>query len=60
MWNEGSELDGIAEGISFSLWFYLGIEELPMVTEETINATKTMPIGIIGDYLKDLSVLNFV
>ncbi len=45
LWN--NEVSGIAEGLSFSLWFYLGIEELPMVTEETINASKTMPIGIL-------------
>ncbi|XP_075264526.1 putative transporter R00093, partial [Convolutriloba macropyga] len=57
LWNE--DVDGIAEGLSFSLWFYLGIEELPMVTEETINASTTMPIGMIAS-IATLVVVSFM
>ncbi|RLN50757.1 hypothetical protein BBJ29_009283 [Phytophthora kernoviae] len=38
---------GFLEGASFTLWFYLGIEELPLAIDETINPTKNMPRGLM-------------
>lgn len=34
------------EAIPFVLWFYLGIEELPLANEETIDPEKNMPKGL--------------
>lgn len=38
---------GIFKGLSFVMWFYLGIEELPLVVEESIDPAKNMPIGVL-------------
>ncbi|KAE9288740.1 hypothetical protein PF008_g26060 [Phytophthora fragariae] len=40
--------DGILQGASFTLWFYLGIEELPLAIDETIEPTKNMPRGLLA------------
>lgn len=50
--------DGAIKGFSFSLWFYLGIEELPLAVEETINPSKNMPIGLVSSIIT-LSILAF-
>jgi ethanolamine permease len=34
------------QAVPFVLWFYLGIEELPLANEETINPEKNMPRGL--------------
>lgn len=46
------------QGISFGLWFYFGIEELPLAAEETINPEKNMPRGLMASILT-LIVLSF-
>ncbi|OQS05554.1 Amino Acid-Polyamine-Organocation (APC) Family [Thraustotheca clavata] len=38
---------GMFSGFSFVMWFYLGVEELPLAVEEAVNPTKDMPKGII-------------
>ncbi|OWZ04759.1 Amino acid/polyamine transporter [Phytophthora megakarya] len=50
--------DGILEGASFTLWFYLGIEELPLAIDETIEPTKNMPRGLIASIIS-LIVISF-
>ncbi|KAG2781578.1 hypothetical protein PC129_g249 [Phytophthora cactorum] len=50
--------DGILEGASFTLWFYLGIEELPLAIDETIEPTKNMPRGLIASMIS-LIVISF-
>lgn len=47
-WRFPSGWDGLVRGISFTLWFYLGIEELPLAVEETIEPEKNMPIGLVS------------
>ncbi|TDH69386.1 hypothetical protein CCR75_002815 [Bremia lactucae] len=39
--------DGVIKGYSFALWFYLGIEELPLAVEVTINPARNMPLGLL-------------
>ncbi len=35
--------------LPFAMWFFLGIEELPLAAEESTNPTKDIPkAGIIG------------
>lgn len=46
------------QGISFALWFYFGIEELPLAVEETINPEKNIPRGLAVSMLT-LIVLAF-
>lgn len=48
--NEGG-WDGAIRGISFTLWFYLGIEELPLAVEETIDPVKNMPRGLVSSMI---------
>ncbi|KAG6586712.1 Amino acid/polyamine transporter [Phytophthora cinnamomi] len=50
--------DGILQGASFTLWFYLGIEELPLAIDETIEPTKNMPRGLIVS-IATLIVISF-
>ncbi|DAZ99952.1 TPA: hypothetical protein N0F65_008759 [Lagenidium giganteum] len=57
-WKYPGGLDGVIKGFSFSLWFYLGIEELPLAVEETIEPSKNMPIGLISSIFT-LVVLSF-
>lgn len=38
------------QGISFGLWFYFGIEELPLAVEETIEPEKNMPRGLLASF----------
>jgi ethanolamine permease len=46
------------QGISFGLWFYFGIEELPLAAEETIAPEKNVPRGLVASMLT-LIVLSF-
>ncbi|KAF1318366.1 Amino acid/polyamine transporter, partial [Globisporangium splendens] len=46
------------KGVSFGLWFYFGIEELPLAAEETIEPEKNMPRGLVASILT-LVVLSF-
>lgn len=46
------------QGISFGLWFYFGIEELPLAVEETIEPEKNMPRGLMAS-IATLVVLSF-
>ncbi|KAK1948503.1 putative transporter [Phytophthora citrophthora] len=50
------------QGISFALWFYFGIEELPLAVDETIQPEKNIPRGIIWSMvtLVILAVLTLV
>ncbi|POM60210.1 Amino acid/polyamine transporter [Phytophthora palmivora] len=50
------------QGISFALWFYFGIEELPLAVDETIEPEKNIPRGIIWSMvtLVVLAVLTLV
>ncbi|GMF19873.1 unnamed protein product [Phytophthora lilii] len=50
------------QGISFALWFYFGIEELPLAVDETIEPEKNIPRGIIWSMatLVILAVLTLV
>ncbi|DBA04578.1 TPA: hypothetical protein N0F65_011126 [Lagenidium giganteum] len=57
-WRFPDGMDGVLRGFSYSLWFYLGIEELPLAVEETIEPGKNMPIGLISSMLT-LIVLAF-
>ena len=38
---------GILKALPFAVWFYLGIEELPLAAEETISPERDMPKGIM-------------
>ncbi|ETO79454.1 hypothetical protein F444_05837 [Phytophthora nicotianae P1976] len=57
-WKFPNGWDGAVEGYSFALWFYLGIEELPLAVEATINPERNMPIGLMSSILT-LVVLAF-
>ncbi|RLN75712.1 hypothetical protein BBJ28_00001807 [Nothophytophthora sp. Chile5] len=50
------------QSISFCLWFYFGIEELPLAVDETIEPEKNIPRGIILSMitLVIMSVLTLV
>ncbi|EGZ27826.1 amino acid/polyamine transporter [Phytophthora sojae] len=50
------------QGLSFALWFYFGIEEMPLAVDETIEPEKNMPRGIIWSMvtLVILAVLTMV
>lgn len=50
--------DGAVKGFSFALWFFLGIEELPLAVEETIEPSKNMPRGLVSSILS-LTVFAF-
>lgn len=39
---------GILLALPFAVWFYLGIEELPLASEETHDPRRDMPRGILG------------
>ncbi|KDO24861.1 hypothetical protein SPRG_09693 [Saprolegnia parasitica CBS 223.65] len=49
---------GLVTGLSFAMWFYLGIEELPLAVEETIDPAYNMPRGLLSS-IATLFVLSF-
>ncbi|GLE05889.1 hypothetical protein PINS_up015070 [Pythium insidiosum] len=57
-WKYNDGMDGILRGFSFSLWFYLGIEELPLAVEETIDPARNMPRGLLSS-IASLVVISF-
>jgi amino acid transporter len=57
-WKFPGGLDGIIKGLSFTLWFYLGIEELPLAVEDTIEPEKNMPRGLMSS-IATLVALSF-
>ncbi|RLN71956.1 hypothetical protein BBJ28_00009785 [Nothophytophthora sp. Chile5] len=57
-WKYPGGWDGAVKGYSFALWFYLGIEELPLAVEVTINPERNMPIGLVTSIIT-LVVLAF-
>jgi ethanolamine permease len=53
-----SGIGGILAAIPFAVWFYLGIEELPLAAEETMDPARDIPRGsILG--MATLTVLAF-
>ncbi|KAL4095638.1 hypothetical protein PRIC1_009011 [Phytophthora ramorum] len=44
---EYTNLDSVIHAIPFAMWFYLGIEELPLASDETIEPEKNIPRGLI-------------
>ncbi|GMF26207.1 unnamed protein product [Phytophthora lilii] len=48
--------DGVLQGASFTLWFYLGIEELPLAIDETIEPTKNMPRGLLTSIITLIAI----
>ncbi|KAL4140458.1 hypothetical protein PRNP1_014742 [Phytophthora ramorum] len=57
-WKYPAGWDGAVKGYSFALWFYLGIEELPLAVEVTVNPERNMPIGLMTS-IATLVVLAF-
>ncbi|ETV76804.1 hypothetical protein H257_09253 [Aphanomyces astaci] len=55
-WKDGAS--GLVNGFSFSMWFFLGIEELPLAVEDTIDPQVNMPRGLISSIVT-LFVLAF-
>ncbi|CAK4623073.1 hypothetical protein LEN26_011647 [Aphanomyces euteiches] len=55
-WKDGAK--GLINGFSFSMWFFLGIEELPLAVEETIDPAVNMPKGLISS-IASLLFLSF-
>ncbi|KAK1931075.1 putative transporter [Phytophthora citrophthora] len=47
-WKYPGGWDGAVKGYSFALWFYLGIEELPLAIEVTVDPERNMPIGLVS------------
>ncbi|KAG2828995.1 hypothetical protein JG687_00002789 [Phytophthora cactorum] len=41
-----TDLSSAIEAIPYAMWFYLGIEELPLASEETIEPEKNIPRGL--------------
>uniref|UniRef100_A0AAV1U5A1 Amino acid transporter n=1 Tax=Peronospora matthiolae TaxID=2874970 RepID=A0AAV1U5A1_9STRA len=46
-WEYPGGWDGAVKGYSFALWFFLGIEELPLAVEVTIDPSRNLPIGLM-------------
>ncbi|KAE9176427.1 hypothetical protein PF005_g24962, partial [Phytophthora fragariae] len=44
---EFTSLDSAIHAIPFAMWFYLGIEELPLASDETIEPEKNVPRGLL-------------
>ena len=44
-------LKGVLMALPFAVWFYLGIEELPLASEETNDPKRDLPRGILGGIL---------
>lgn len=57
-WEYPSGWDGVVKGYSFAFWFYLGIEELPLAIDETINPERNVPIGLVTS-ISTLVILAF-
>lgn len=57
-WQFPDGFEGIIKGFSFTLWFYLGIEELPLAVEETIEPSKNMPLGLLSS-ISSLVAISF-
>jgi ethanolamine permease len=38
---------GIIAALPFAIWFFLGIEELPLAAEETVNPERDIPRGMV-------------
>jgi ethanolamine permease len=38
---------GILAALPFAIWFFLGIEELPLAAEETVNPQRDIPRGMV-------------
>jgi ethanolamine permease len=53
-------LKGILMALPFAVWFYLGIEELPLAAEETHDPKRDLPRGIIGGILTLIVLTLFV
>jgi ethanolamine permease len=53
-------LAGVVMALPFAVWFYLGIEELPLAAEETHDPRKDLPRGIIGGILTLIVITLFV
>ncbi|MGC3999495.1 MAG: ethanolamine permease [Anaeromyxobacter sp.] len=52
-------LGGILMALPFAVWFYLGIEELPLASEETNHPERDLPRGIIGGILTLIVITLF-
>eukprot|EP00927_Polykrikos_kofoidii_P049445 TRINITY_DN43496_c0_g1_i1.p1 TRINITY_DN43496_c0_g1~~TRINITY_DN43496_c0_g1_i1.p1 ORF type:complete len:527 (+),score=70.79 TRINITY_DN43496_c0_g1_i1:47-1582(+) len=52
---------GVMKSWFFSLWFFLGIEEVPLATEVTINPERNVPLGLMMSFatMAVLAFLNF-
>ncbi|ETW02066.1 hypothetical protein H310_05678 [Aphanomyces invadans] len=55
-WKDGAP--GLVNGFSFAMWFFLGIEELPLAIEDTIDPHVNMPKGLLSS-IATLLVLAF-
>ncbi|KAG2531305.1 hypothetical protein BBO99_00001432 [Phytophthora kernoviae] len=44
---EFTNTDNVIRAIPFAMWFYLGIEELPLASDETIEPEKNLPRGLL-------------
>ncbi|KAL4095637.1 hypothetical protein PRIC1_009010 [Phytophthora ramorum] len=55
---EYTDLSSAIEAIPYAMWFYLGIEELPLASDETIEPEKNIPRGILL-CISTLMVLSF-
>jgi ethanolamine permease len=53
-------LKGIVMALPFAVWFYLGIEELPLAAEETHDPRRDLPRGIISGILTLIVITLFV
>lgn len=38
---------GVVAALPFAIWFFLGIEELPLAAEETVNPQRDIPRGMV-------------
>lgn len=50
---------GILASFPFAIWFYLGIEELPLAAEESVDPKRDMPKGILWGLLT-LIIFSFL
>ncbi|RLN98876.1 hypothetical protein BBJ28_00014492 [Nothophytophthora sp. Chile5] len=44
---EYTDMNSTIQAIPFAMWFYLGIEELPLASDETIEPEKNVPRGLL-------------
>jgi ethanolamine permease len=51
---------GIVMALPFAVWFYLGIEELPLASEEMHDPRRDLPRGIISGILTLIVITMFV